>query len=148
MAFAGLGASAFAAHWSPTNDQLVVGHVGANRAYRLRGGELSRLTTPHGVRQLGLIEKVEVEVVTGDTQLDDVYLFCSDGLGRALGDTGLASLLKAEPSLEDVTKRLIAAVSAKDNSRDLLAMVVRVDATSPAAEKKPHTRATTVMGLG
>jgi PPM family protein phosphatase len=148
MAFAGLGASGFAAHFSPTNDQLFVAHVGANRAYRLRGGEITRLTSSQGTRQLGLIEKVEVEVLTETTEENDIYLFCSDGLGRALGDTELGAALKADPSLEETTKRLIAAVSAKDNSRDLLAIVVRVDAAAPLPEKKPHTRAKTVMGLG
>jgi PPM family protein phosphatase len=148
MAFAGLGASGFVAHFSPSNEQLFVAHVGANRAYRLRGGELSRLTSAQGTRQIGLIEKVEVEVLSESTQENDIYLFCSDGLGRALGETELAALLKAEPSLEDTTKRLIAAVSTKDNSRDLLAIVVRVDAAAPIPEKKPHTRAKTVMGLG
>jgi serine/threonine protein phosphatase PrpC len=153
MAFAGLGASGFAAHFSPSNEQLFVAHVGANRAYRLRGGEMTRLTSPQGTRQLGLVERVEVEVVVDTTQPGDIYLFCSDGLGRALGDVDLAAALKVDPSLEDMTKRLIASVSTKDNAWDLVAIVVRVDAAAPPApappiaERKPG-RAKTVMGLG
>jgi len=145
--YAGLGTSAFAAYFSPSNEDLFLAHVGANRAYRLRGGELTRLTTPHGARFLGIRDKVEVEVVAVAAQTKDVYLFCSDGLGRALGDSELLAVLTADPSLEGMTKRLIEAVRGKDNAEDLLAIAVRVDPAA-APPKKDTGRAKTVMGLG
>jgi PPM family protein phosphatase len=145
--YAGLGTSGFAAYFSPTNEDLFVAHVGANRAYRLRAGELTRLTTPHGVRFLGVGDKVEVEVVTALAEPGDIYLFCSDGLGRALGDSELLAALTADPSLEAITKRLIDSVKGKDNAEDLVAIAVRVDRAA-APPKKDSGRAKTVMGFG
>jgi PPM family protein phosphatase len=144
--FAGLSTSALAAYFSPTNDELFLAHVGANRAYRLRGGHLTRLTSPHGVRFLGITDKVDVEVVTDAAHPKDLYLFCSDGLGRALGETELSAVLGADPSLERTTKALIEAVRGKDNTDDLVAIAVRVDPAAPP--KKETGRAKTVMGLG
>jgi protein phosphatase len=149
MAFAGLGSSAFVAHFSPSNDELFVAHVGANRAYRLRGGELTLLTSAHGKRQVGLVERVEVEVVSLATQPDDLYLFCSDGLAVALGDAGLTPALTAGSSLEETTQRLIAFLNTKEDARDLLAILVRVESTSPVPAPEPEPeRLKTVRGLG
>jgi serine/threonine protein phosphatase PrpC len=145
-AFAGLSTSALAAYFSPSNDELFIAHVGANRAYRLRRGQLTRLTSPQGVRFLGVTDKVDVEVVTEPAQPKDLYLFCSDGLGRALGETELSALLGADPSLEKTTKALIDAVKGKDNTEDVVAIAVRVDPAAPP--KKDTGRAKTVMGLG
>jgi protein phosphatase len=148
MAFGGLGASAFVGHFSPKNDELFVARVGANRAYRLRGGELVRLTTSQAARQVGLVERVEVEVVTSPTQPDDLYLFCSEGLATILDDAALATALKVGSSLEDMTQRLIAALGgSKEGAKDQLAIVVRIDSSAPPPAKKP-TRARTVLGLG
>jgi serine/threonine protein phosphatase PrpC len=126
--YAGLSASLFAAYFSPSNEELILAHVGANRAYRFRAGELTRLTTPHGDRFVGALAKVEVEVVTQAVEPKDLYLFCSDGLARALGETELASILAADPSLELTTAHLIRALKDKDNTENLVAIAVHVDA--------------------
>jgi PPM family protein phosphatase len=125
--YAGLSTSVFAAHFSPNNEELFIAHVGANRAYRVRAGELTRLTTPHGIRFAGVSDKVDVEVVSAAAQANDLYLFCSDGLARALGETELSGILAADPSLERTTQSLIRAVQGKDNTENLVAMALRVE---------------------
>lgn len=72
----------------PGPDRWVVGQVGDSRAYLLRDGELSRVTTDHTVvpgsstltRALGTRADVEVDVLDGDLRPGDLFLLCSDGL--------------------------------------------------------------------
>lgn len=72
----------------PGPDRWLVGQVGDSRAYLLRDGELSRVTTDHTVvpgsstltRALGTRADVEVDVLDGDLRPGDVFLLCSDGL--------------------------------------------------------------------
>jgi PPM family protein phosphatase len=145
--YAGLGTSIFTAHFSPTNDEVSIAHVGANRAYRVRGGKITRLTMPPGVRLLGVSEKVEVEVAMDAALPKDLYLFCSDGLGRALADGDLLEILKTESSLTEISQTLIDRAKGKgSDTQDLVAIVVRVDPSTPAP--RSSGRAKTVMGLG
>jgi serine/threonine protein phosphatase PrpC len=153
VGYAGLGTNVFAAHFSPSNDQVVVAHVGAHRAYRVRGGSITRLTTAQGGRLLGVSDKVDVEVVTEAVHPADVYLFCAERLGRGLGDDELLALLNgAEPSIEKVARALVDASGSKDLveedvGQDRVAVVVRVDAAPPGSAQSSR-RAKTVIGLG
>jgi len=79
--------------------------VGDSRIYRLRGKQLTRLTTDHSLvqemldngyiseeeaqlsasrnlitRALGIADTVEVDVIEETFENGDVYLLCSDGL--------------------------------------------------------------------
>lgn len=92
--------------------------AGDSRAYRLRAGVFTRLTRDHSVVQemveAGLLDEVEAEchpqanVITravgapGELELDkasdrvlpgDLFLLCSDGLFKALGEGEIAGLL-------------------------------------------------------
>ncbi len=145
--YAGMGTSMLAAYFSPDHRELYVAHVGASRAYCVRDGHLTRLTTPHGARTLGVIDRVEVEVVEEIVRSGDLYLFCSDALGRALSESELLDSVGAEPSMDGLTRRLVHDARAKDDAQSLVAIAVRVE---PAAElpKKPRQKAKTVLGLG
>ena len=101
--YAGMGTTLVLAVFQ--NDQLVVAHIGDSRLYRLRGGLLEQLTHDHSLfqeqvdqgvysreeltlfhpknlvtRALGVDLDVETDVSTYPTQIDDIYLLCSDGL--------------------------------------------------------------------
>jgi serine/threonine protein phosphatase PrpC len=92
--------------------------LGDSRAYRLRGGEIMRITRDHSLvqdlvdagmikadeadthvnanvitRAVGASEKVEVDVVSGDARPGDQFLLASDGLTRVVRDDELAALL-------------------------------------------------------
>jgi protein phosphatase len=145
--YAGMGTSVLAAYFSPDHRELFVGHVGASRAYCVRDGHLTRLTTPHGARTLGVVERVDVEVVQEAVRPQDLYLFCSDALGRAFSESELLASVDAEPSLGALTLRLVEEARGKDDAPNLVAIAVRLDLAEPSSEKH-RDRAKTVLGLG
>ena len=106
--YAGMGTTLVLAVFQ--DNQMVVAHIGDSRLYRLRGGLLEQLThdhslfqeqVDHGVysreelmlfhpknlvtRALGVDLEVEADVSTYPTQIDDIYLLCSDGLTDMAG---------------------------------------------------------------
>ena len=101
-----------------TRNQLVVGHIGDSRLYRLRDQVLTQLTEDHSLiqeqinaglisleqaesstkknlvtRALGVDETVELELQDFDVLVGDVYLLCSDGLSDLVKDTTIAKIL-------------------------------------------------------
>lgn len=100
------------------DDRVVVGHVGDSRAYRLRDGQLQRLTNDHSwvseqvrlglltddeakrhpmrniiTRALGNRDELEVDTTEEPIHPGDVFLLCSDGLNSMLGDDEISELL-------------------------------------------------------
>lgn len=93
------------------HNQLLVGHIGDSRMYRLRQQQLTRLTDDHSLlqeqikagliseaqakhsanknlvtRALGIDPEVSLELNQFDTEVDDIYLLCSDGLSDLIDD--------------------------------------------------------------
>ena len=114
--------------------------AGDSRGYRLRAGELARMTRDHSLVQVlvdeGVLSEAEAEhhphaniitraigaeglapeldKVTGRAQPGDRFLLCSDGLNKALDEPTIAKLTGAD----DPARRLIAAAldrGARDN---------------------------------
>lgn len=115
----GMGTTVTALAIDPPTGAFAVGHVGDSRAYRLREGELTRLTrddtwvqtqvdaarlTPAQARQhpfghvltqcVGLEEEPSPHVLTGTVAAGDAYLLCTDGLIGMLEDAEIAASLK------------------------------------------------------
>ena len=92
--------------------------MGDSRAYRIRDGKISRVTHDHSLvqnlvdagmlrpeeaethenanlitRAVGVNEKFEIEIVTGDARPGDCFLLASDGLTRVVRDEELAGEL-------------------------------------------------------
>ncbi len=128
----GMGTTLTAAVLVPEADEIVIGHVGDSRAYRLRGGKLEQLTRDHSLveemrrkgqitdeqaethpqrsiitRALGPEPVVDVDVQTAALQADDVYMICSDGLTTMLPDDQIRRHLGGATSLEAGVKILI-----------------------------------------
>src|SRR5579859_4945237 len=118
-------------------DEVLVAHVGDSRAYRLRDGELERITDDHSLveellrqgrltaeeaeehpqrsiitRALGPEPDVEVDTVAVDAQDADVYLLCSDGLSSMLSEQAIAEIMRANPELPTAADALVAAALA------------------------------------
>jgi len=99
-------------------DRAVIGHVGDSRAYLLRDGRLSQLTSDHSwvneqvkaglltreqahrhpmrnivTRALGNQPHVEVDVIEEAMKPGDVFALCSDGLNGMLADSEIESIL-------------------------------------------------------
>lgn len=140
--------------------RVTVAHVGDSRAYRLREGELARLTDDHSLvdelirqgrltpqeaiehpqrsvitRALGPEGTVEVDTRSLPARHGDVYLLCSDGLTTMLEESQLAGVLLAHPRLRDAGEALIAAANdagGRDNITVVLFRLEQVDlAASP-----------------
>jgi PPM family protein phosphatase len=131
------------------DDKLVLGHIGDSRCYRMRSGQLMRLTRDHSLlqeqldaglitpaqaatsanknlvtRALGVEEEVSLEVNEFHVESNDLFVMCSDGLSDMVGDDSVAQLMLNAQSLESLADRLVAAANAaggRDNISVLLA---------------------------
>ena len=130
---------------------LHVGHVGDSRAYMLRKGELTRLTTDHSfvsemlaagrlteaeaavhpyrsvlTRAIGLETAVEIEVLRFELTAKDRVLICSDGVTAMIDDDAIRAVLKAESDPGVAAEKLIAAANDAGGADNITAVVVDV----------------------
>lgn len=96
-----------------------VAHVGDSRIYRYRRGGLVQLTRDHSwpsedgsmrnvlMRAVGAEDKVEIDHRLLDVAAGDIFLLCSDGLTRPVGDEGIANTLRDYKDGEKASDRLI-----------------------------------------
>lgn len=100
-------------------NNVIVGHVGDSRLYRMRDDKFTQLTEDHSLVQelvnrgifsyeesmkrvpkniitkaLGLKDTVDVAIVTSDLHIGDLYLLCSDGLTDIIKDEEIHLTLK------------------------------------------------------
>lgn len=78
-------------------------HVGDTRAYLLRGGRMTQLTTDHVVdhpdmrhqllRSVGAEHTLVVDYLQGDLHVGDVFMLLSDGVHNVLADKRLQAML-------------------------------------------------------
>jgi protein phosphatase len=131
-----------------TGSEIAIGHVGDSRMYRLRDGELERLTQDHSLveefvrqgkltpeeaevhpqrsiitRALGPEPEVQVDTFTYPGRDGDVYLLCSDGLTGMISEPEVAEILKEGGSLDDAARRLIDAAN-ENGGRDNITVVL------------------------
>jgi protein phosphatase len=148
-AYAGMGTTVVSAYFSPNNQRVYIGHVGDSRCYRLRGDKLTQLTTDHTLgaagivgksaavlsRAVGIEDNVEVDVTMESPLPGDIYLLCSDGLSRMVGDDEIKATLEREKDLQVATKVLIEKANALGGRDNITTILVRVDDAKTAAMK-------------
>ncbi len=106
---AGMGCTAEI--FAVNGEEIIIGHVGDSRTYRLRSGELKQLTQDHSLvqehvnkgiiseiearthpmrnvilRAVGEKETVELDILKGKGLTGDIFLLCSDGLTDMIDD--------------------------------------------------------------
>jgi protein phosphatase len=111
-----------------------VAHAGDSRAYRVRRGEIERLTRDHSLveeylaenpdateddlegsyrhlvtRAVGAAPSLEVDVAEVECDPDDVILVCTDGLTGPVDDETIAELVSSTDSLETAAEALVKA---------------------------------------
>lgn len=124
--------------------------LGDSRAYRLRGGEIIRLSRDHSLvqdlveagmltaeeaethenanlitRAVGAAETADVEIVSGDARPGDWFLLASDGLTRVVPDDELASELAREAP-DRAADRLIETVLARGAPDNVSLVIVKL----------------------
>lgn len=125
-------------------DRVHVGHVGDTRAYRLRGGELERLTTDHAAKEhrnqllrcIGGGMPVEPpDLAVLDLAVGDRFLLCSDGLWGVVPEARVRDLLLPTRGVGASAEALVAAALAFGGPDNATAVVVDVvDGTAEPVE--------------
>jgi serine/threonine protein phosphatase PrpC len=157
---AGMGTTVTAAYVG--ENSVTVAHVGDSRCYRVRDGELERLTDDHSLvgdlvrlgklteeqaethpqrsvitRALGPEPSVMVDVEEYGARAGDLFLVCSDGLTSMVHEDKLKPLLLEHTgTLEQLGRDLIAAANAaggRDNITVILFKLEEVDGPAAAS---------------
>jgi protein phosphatase len=130
-------------------DKVTYANVGDSRIYRVRGGELQRITSDHSLvqemvdngylseeealvstsrnlitRALGIAPEVEVDVKTDLFDADDIFLLCSDGLSDLVAEPViLQTILDDSPDLDKAAERLVA-IANENGGTDNISVVL------------------------
>lgn len=130
-------------------NRLFVTHVGDSRAYRLRGGELQRLTDDHSLvrqlledgsisteadcdgrykniitRALGARDHWEPDVAVFGVYGDDSYLLCSDGLTDMVSDQEIKDILVDNEGRPDAAVTALVERARQAGGRDNISVIV------------------------
>ncbi|MGQ0442890.1 MAG: Stp1/IreP family PP2C-type Ser/Thr phosphatase [Methylophilaceae bacterium] len=138
-----------------TDNQLIVGHIGDSRMYRLRNKTLVQLTQDHSflqaqidageitaaqakhsrnknlvTRALGIDPEVELEVHQYETAVKDIYLLCSDGLTDLVSNEEIRiMLIEADVNIEHAAVNLIHFANDKGGKDNISVIIARVRKT-------------------
>lgn len=140
------------------DDNLLLGHIGDSRCYRMRGGQLIQITKDHSLlqeqidaglitpeqavgsniknlvtRALGVEESVLLEVNEHAVEAGDVYVLCSDGLSDMVDDATIAKIVALDTGLEQKAVSLIDTANENGGRDNISVIVVGV---SEASEKR------------
>ncbi|GIU92784.1 MAG: hypothetical protein KatS3mg011_1690 [Acidimicrobiia bacterium] len=146
---AGMGTTMTLVEFAP-DGKATIAHVGDSRAYLLREGELTQLTSDHTVvaeqvragrltveeaaghpqrsmltRALGLSPDIDVDVYPMDLAEGDRVLVCSDGVNSMLDDEAIAAALK-DNSAEEAVWTLVEEANRAGGHDNITAVVVDV----------------------
>jgi PPM family protein phosphatase len=150
---AGMGTTMTAAY--VTEGDVAIAHVGDSRMYRLRNGELERLTEDHTLvaelerqgkitqeeagrhpqrsiitRALGAEHDIEVDHHTFGARDGDVYLICSDGL-MMFPEERIGEIVNGAPDLRTAARELVDAANAGGGRDNITVVLFRVEEISP-----------------
>lgn len=132
---------------------LVLGHIGDSRCYRLRQGQMARITKDHSLlqeqidaglltpeqaelsanknlvtRALGVDDSVLLEVHDHVVEAGDTYLMCSDGLSDLVRDQEIAKILLMPIPADVQAQALIDAANAQGGRDNITVLLVQVEA--------------------
>jgi protein phosphatase len=149
--YAGMGTTLVAGVFRGSD--LVLGHIGDSRCYRLRQGEFTQITKDHSLlqeqidaglltpeqaalsvnknlvtRALGVDETVLLEIHEHTAEAGDLYLMCSDGLSDMVKDAEIARVLLLPQPIEQRAKALVDAANAQGGRDNITVLLVQVEA--------------------
>jgi protein phosphatase len=155
---AGMGTTMTAAY--VTEGDVAIAHVGDSRMYRLRDGELERLTEDHTLvaelerqgkitqeeagrhpqrsiitRALGAEHDIEVDHPSFGARDGDVYLICSDGL-MMFPEERIGEIVNGAPDLRTAARELVDAANAGGGRDNITVVLFRIeDVGGPAVDQ-------------
>jgi protein phosphatase len=147
---AGMGTTLTVFGVFPEDRSRMIVHVGDSRAYLLRDGRLSQLTTDHTWVQrqvelgklsprrarvhpyssvlthaLGVPDDDRVDAYSGEILAGDLYLLCTDGLTTVLEDDSIESVLHHDGDLASCAQELIDAANQAGGPDNITVVLVR-----------------------
>jgi protein phosphatase len=147
-----MGTTVVGALFSPKKKKMFVGHVGDSRAYRVRAGTIQQLTRDHSLlndylaampdmtdeqrselpknvitRALGMQNTVDVDLVGDDSQPEDVYVLCSDGLSGMVDDADILLVCDTLKDPEQACRRLVTMANEHGGEDNVTAVVIRIE---------------------
>lgn len=151
--------------------EIAIAHVGDSRMYRLREGELEKLTHDHSLvdemvragkltpeeaeihpqrsiitRALGPEADVEVERLTYPAKDGDVYLICSDGLTTMVPEDAVGAILRGRSSLDEAAAELVRAANEAGGRDNITVVLFRLgDSEAPVEEAPPQASQETMV---
>jgi len=148
----GMGTTVVGALFSGDKEKMYIGHVGDSRAYRVRGEGITQLTRDHSLlndylaampdmteeqrselpknvitRALGMQDNVEVDLLSDDAALGDVYVLCSDGLSGMVDDDDILSVVRENPDPEKACRRLVTMANEHGGEDNVTAVVIKIE---------------------
>jgi protein phosphatase len=154
--YAGMGTTLVVAVFRDA--QLVLGHVGDSRTYRLRERKLQQITRDHSLlqeqidaglitpeqaafsanknlvtRAVGVEDTVLLEVHAHDVRSGDLYLICSDGLSDMLSDAAIGQLLAGDSALQSTARALVDAANDAGGRDNISVVLVRAQGGAGSA---------------
>jgi protein phosphatase len=155
----GMGTTLVAIMFTYDCKQVIVGHVGDSRCYRIRDNQITQLTSDHSLvsevteiapwlsddevnqlpsnvitRALGMAPDVVVDLLTTDTRVGDRYLLCSDGLNGMLNDDEILSIVNTKDPLADICEELILKANQAGGNDNTTVVIVDVEAPKEKSE--------------
>jgi protein phosphatase len=146
---AGMGTTMTAAY--VTEGDVAIAHVGDSRLYRIRGGELERLTEDHTLvaelerqgkitqeeagrhpqrsiitRALGAEHDIQVDHHTWPARDGDIYLICSDGL-MMFPEEEIGEIVRSAPDLRTAARSLVDAANAGGGRDNITVVLFRIE---------------------
>lgn len=145
----GMGATIVAA-WIEEG-RMSLGHVGDSRAYLLRAGTLTQLTSDHSLvaeqvrqgilteqeaemsnlrsvltRALGPHEQVQVDLAEHALQEGDALLLCTDGVTRMVSDAEMTATMTKAATAQAAANRLVELANEHGGEDNSTVVVVRI----------------------
>jgi len=133
-------------------DFITAAHVGDSRLYRLRGGQLERLTEDHSMvqemvgrgqlsarqaamsrhrnvitRALGIAQQVSVDVAHHPVEAGDIFLLCTDGLTNMVPEAEIGAALAAHAHhLEGAARNAVNLANARGGRDNVSVVLMRI----------------------
>ena len=137
-----------------------VAHVGDSRAYLLRRGVFTQLTSDHAVdhpdlrhqllRCVGADDTLVVDYLQGDLEVGDLFVLLTDGVHNVLRTKQLLALVRtiaagtgegAASNAENLSRQLVDAALAAGSADNVTALVVHVLGLLDASLQDEHRKA-------
>lgn len=131
-----------------------VAHVGDSRVYLIRTGNVYCITDDHtpvmesvrsGIiteeqakyhplrhmlsRTIGTQPQVDIDVMTVDVEVDDLFLLCTDGLSNLLEENDMFNIISTSSSLEEGAQNLIDLANERGGTDNITVVLVQVDSS-------------------